>query len=222
MAKGFKKKNAKGGHDFIPTEKKVIRSSEPSTEVNIEIDNNSDDFSEGVKEEFNRHEGLPEPYSDKWNEYKIHVERQFDSTFNKVKFENLQKIEPNWYEYIDYHEPSDKDIMDYFGERNKSWKEFKDDHSESEIDDAKDELRHEQEEIIWSTLFEASDSSTAEKIKDNSDKIGEMGLTIIDLGNSDASENYDTGVFLGVRSAGHDFYESYWIPLWKIFGWLPE
>ena len=52
MVKGFKKKNGKGGHDFIPTEKKTVRSSEPATEVNIEIDNNSEEFSEGVRKEY--------------------------------------------------------------------------------------------------------------------------------------------------------------------------
>ena len=31
---------------------KTVRSSEPSTEVNVEIDNNSDDFSEGVRKEY--------------------------------------------------------------------------------------------------------------------------------------------------------------------------
>ena len=58
MAKGFKKKNGKGGHDFIPTDKKTVRSSEPSTEVNIEIVNNdSDEFSEGVRKDFEEDEG---------------------------------------------------------------------------------------------------------------------------------------------------------------------
>ena len=56
MAKGFKKKNSKGGHDFIPTDKKTVRSSEPSTEVNIEIDNNSEEFSEGVRKDFESHD----------------------------------------------------------------------------------------------------------------------------------------------------------------------
>ena len=43
-------KSKKDGTHF--NNDKVIRSSEPSAEVNIEIDNNSDDFSEGVKKDF--------------------------------------------------------------------------------------------------------------------------------------------------------------------------
>lgn len=52
MAKGFKKKNKKGGHDFIPTDKKTVRSSEPDTKINIEINNESEEFSEGVRKDF--------------------------------------------------------------------------------------------------------------------------------------------------------------------------
>ena len=50
MAKGFKDKDG----NFRPTDKGTTRdlSGTPDTEVNIEIDNNSDDFSEGVKEDF--------------------------------------------------------------------------------------------------------------------------------------------------------------------------
>ena len=33
---------------------KTVRSSEPSTEINMEIDNNSDEFSEGIKRDFDR------------------------------------------------------------------------------------------------------------------------------------------------------------------------
>ena len=43
-------KSDKDGNHF--NGKKKIRSSEPDTEVNIEIDNNSDDFSEGVRKDF--------------------------------------------------------------------------------------------------------------------------------------------------------------------------
>ena len=52
MAKGFKKKNSKGGHDFIPTEKNVIRDSTPDTEINIEVNNDSEEFSEGIRRDF--------------------------------------------------------------------------------------------------------------------------------------------------------------------------
>ena len=53
MVKGFKKKNGKGGHDFIPTDKGTTRdlSGTPDTEINIEVDNNSDDFAESKRRE---------------------------------------------------------------------------------------------------------------------------------------------------------------------------
>ena len=50
-------KSDKEGNHF--NDKKMIRSSEPSTEVNVEIDNNSDDFSEGVKKDF---ENMSQPF----------------------------------------------------------------------------------------------------------------------------------------------------------------
>ena len=37
------------------------------------------------------------------------------------------------------------------------------------------------------------------------------------MSRSDKADNYNTGVFLGVGSAGHDFYESYWVPLYRMF-----
>lgn len=43
-------KSKKDGTHF--NDDKVVRSSEPNTEVNIEIDNNSEEFSEGVKKDF--------------------------------------------------------------------------------------------------------------------------------------------------------------------------
>ena len=52
MVKGFKKKNGKGGHDFIPTDKNVIRDSTPDTEINIEVNTDSDEFAEGVRKDF--------------------------------------------------------------------------------------------------------------------------------------------------------------------------
>lgn len=158
---------------------------------------------------------VPEYQSEKWNEAKRHVENQIDKDFNEVKFENLQKVVPEWYEYVEHKEITNADLKDYFGGDLKG-------KTKSEIEDAKDELTREQDEIIWSTLFEAKNDHIAEKIRENKKKIQELGMTVIDLGNSEGSENYATGLFLGIRSAGHDFYESYWVPLWDIFGWLPN
>ena len=47
-------KSDKDGNHFNGDKRRRDVSDSPGTEVNIEIDNNSDDFSEGVKEEFNQ------------------------------------------------------------------------------------------------------------------------------------------------------------------------
>lgn len=51
---GWSSKKHSSGKVSHFNDEKVIRSSEPNTELNIEIDNNSDDFSEGVRDEFER------------------------------------------------------------------------------------------------------------------------------------------------------------------------
>ncbi len=53
--------------------------------------------------------------------------------------------------------------------------------------------------------------------REHAQEIHELGLVIIETDH----EAYETGVFLGVGSAGHDFYTSYWVQLWNIFEWLP-
>ena len=98
MAKGFKKKNAKGGHDFIPTDKKTVRSSEPNTEVNIEIDNDSTDFSEGVKEEFNR----------RVKEIPIY---KLDEADDSLKEKIIEKFRSSKYEFGDNHFADDDGIL---------------------------------------------------------------------------------------------------------------
>ena len=178
-----------------------------------EIDGGRSSESNARTEELlNYAKDIPEYQSDKWNKEKEHVVKQFDQTFHTVNFENIKALEPEWYEYLDYKEVSDRDLKDNGYDVSKM--------NENEIDDAKDELRHEQEEIIWGWVFEARDDHLAEKIIDNKEKIQELGLTIIDMRNSSNADKYDSAVFLGVRSAGHDFYEQYWVPLWHIFDWV--
>ena len=165
---------------------------------------------------------LPERDTPEWNEIESEVKRRVDQDFNDVRLENVQKIAgEDWYQYIETTEPRMEDVKDHFGERNMSDEEFEEAHGESEIDDAKDELRREQEEIMWGTVFEAKDGRLAELIREHADAIiNDIGMRIIDLGDSEASEAYNQGVFLGVNGAGYDFYESHWIPLYRLFGWV--
>lgn len=218
MAKGFKKKNDKGGHDFIPTEQpKGVGSG--SIDGNTEVSEPS--FEKQGKSVKSTKHSLPESYSPEWNKMKDDVHDRFNHDFNEIRFENLQKVNPNWFEDVITCEPSLNDLKDHFGEMNLSDEEFKKKHDEDELDDAKMEVQDSQREIIWSTLFEAKDSMLAEKITSMSDEIiNDIGLVVIDMSNSDNADAYETGVFLGVNGAGYDFYEQHWIPLYRLFGWV--
>ena len=176
------------------------------------IESRSSENSDRENELLEYTKDIPKAYSDEWEKEKEHVTKQFDQTFHTVNFENIKALEPEWYNYLDYKEITDRDLKDNGYDVGKM--------DESEIDDAKEELRNEQGEIIWGWVFEARDDHVAEKIMDNKEKIQNLGLTIIDMRNSSVADKYDTAVFLGVRSAGHDFYEQYWVPLWHIFDWV--
>ena len=210
MNLGWKTNKETKGHFQAKPKKKLVN-------VKSHIESN------GITQhKFLKKNDFPEYQTDKWYKYKKQVEDQFDSKFNSIPYDNLEKIEPNWSDYIQFVEPTQDEIKDYFGERKLTWDEFEKKHNHKEINEAKSYLTDEQREVIWGTLFEASDNYIAEKIKKNSEQISRLGITVIDLGNSPASENYNTGVFLGMRSAGHDFYEAYWVPLWNLFGWLKK
>ena len=76
----------------------------------------------------------------------------------------------------------------------------------------------EEEEIIWSWVYEAESEYIAEQIIENADKIvKKAGVVIIDLqSDTDVSDVYDTGVFIAFTGAGYSFYDSHWYPLFKI------
>ncbi len=219
MTTGFKDKDKK----FHPTEKKSELSSEQVRtvdETNPQIDNKN---LKAIKSEMVTKRGqlLPAPYTDEWNKLKDEVSDRFDKDFNSIPFENITTINEYWFEDVIQQEPRMMDIKDFFGERKLSDEAFEEAHNESEIDDAKQELRDSASEIIWGTVFEAKDSFLADKIRDNAEKLtNDIGLVVIDMSNSDKADNYNTGVFLGVGSAGHDFFESYWVPMYRMFGWI--
>mgnify|MGYP001589632490 CR=1 FL=1 len=98
MVKGFKKKNGKGGHDFIPTDKKTVRSSEPSTEVNIEIENNSEEFSEGVRKDFEK----------RVKEIPIY---KLDEADESLKEKIIEKFRNSKYEFGDNYFADDDGIL---------------------------------------------------------------------------------------------------------------
>jgi len=147
---------------------------------------------------------IPEPYTEAWNELKRKTEERFANVFNSIKLENLDKVEENWWENILYIEPTEEDLKDLGY------------HDEEE---GREEFQRQQAEVIWGTLFEASQQYIADDILENYEEISRMGLTVIDCSESGA---YETGVFIGVRSAGHDFYAAYWVELFLKMGWIHQ
>ena len=59
---------------------------------------------------------------------------------------------------------------------------------------------------MWGWLFKCNDWTDEEWIKRNIGKVEEIGFIIYDC-------EY-CGILLGMNSCGHDFYESYWQPLY--------
>jgi len=69
---------------------------------------------------------------------------------------------------------------------------------------------------MWSTWFVPNDWLDQKWIEDNEEEIANLGFTIIKL---------DEEIFaLGINAAGFDFYEAYWIPLYRLrgFEWHDE
>lgn len=214
MAKGFKDKDGK----FRPTEnKKGVRKSRDQNAKTQGVKLNS-----GVrKSRSDIKPKLPAYQTPEWDKLKEQVEKRFNNDFNSVRLENLNKINQNWFEDVVTTEPRMDDIKDYFGESRLTNAKFNKNHTEDEIEDAKNELLDQQREVMWGTIFEASDEFVAKKILDNSDAvINDAGFTIIDVSRSNDEGAYTTGVFLGVNGAGYDFYEQHWVPLYRIFGWI--
>jgi hypothetical protein len=60
---------------------------------------------------------------------------------------------------------------------------------------------------MWSTLFHPNDWTDETWIRENIDKVEEIGLLVY--------ECEHCGILIGINSAGHDFYQSYWTPLYK-------
>ena len=60
---------------------------------------------------------------------------------------------------------------------------------------------------MWGTLFHPNDWTDETWIRENIDKVEEIGLLVY--------ECEHCGILIGINSAGHDFYKSYWTPLYK-------
>jgi hypothetical protein len=60
---------------------------------------------------------------------------------------------------------------------------------------------------MWSTLFSPNDWTDEHWIRNNIDKVEEIGLLVYDC--------QHCGILIGMNSAGHSFFDSYWQPLYK-------
>jgi hypothetical protein len=60
---------------------------------------------------------------------------------------------------------------------------------------------------MWGTLFKADDHTDEVWIRNNIDKIEEIGLLVYDCKHC--------GILIGMNSAGHSFLDSYWLPLYR-------
>lgn len=62
----------------------------------------------------------------------------------------------------------------------------------------------------WGTLFSPKSSFDSEWMAKNADQISKLGIFVFD------SDIY--GIILGIDAGGFDFYDAYWIPLYKLRG----
>ena len=79
------------------------------------------------------------------------VKFRMNGDFNDIRLDNIQKIYPYWFENTLTVEPTNQDLKDSGYNYNEM--------TENEIDEAKNELMDQQREGMWSTLFEAKDST---------------------------------------------------------------
>ena len=62
----------------------------------------------------------------------------------------------------------------------------------------------------WGTLFAPRDSCDIDWFKEHADAIAKLGFYVFE------SEDWD--ILLGIDAGGFDFYEAYWIPLYRLRG----
>jgi len=62
----------------------------------------------------------------------------------------------------------------------------------------------------WGTLFNPSNSSDDDWLRDNAQEVAKVGFLVYDCD--------ETGILLGIDGGGYDFYEAHWTPLYKLRG----
>ena len=75
---------------------------------------------------------------------------------------------------------------------------------------------YESEEFLypmWNTLFEARDNHLSTLLKDNVNKLSDIGIYLMEV--------EETNAMMFIIGAGYDFYRRHWIPLYRdVLGWV--
>jgi len=162
----------------------------------------------------------------RYKEIRDEVDNRFNRDFNNVQMANLRKVCECWVENVVMPDVTEENFEDF--EHDVEIEKDEDGNIENyeEIEEGiRERIDENIYEIMWNTLFEAGDNLLADKlVKDEAVmRLYDMGITVIDLRDTDYEECYNTGVFLGVRGCGYDFYEAHWVPLYvEVLKWVSE
>jgi len=179
------------------------------------------------------------PYSERWENIKREVSKRINQDFNEISFDVYKKclsgdeegfigdyvINPSEdtilnYFVSDYYKIDELlkeflnccDNFDYKDYNESDFKEWLKENKQDEINEFWTEIGH---YPMWNTLFEAKDEFLSNKLSDEADEI----YNRTHLGILSGNDYFNNLIFMS--SAGHDFYESYWLPLYcDVFKWV--
>lgn len=137
--------------------------------------------------------------------------QKFVGDFNHIPQELIKKAYPNWYDELSFlstvKECAECGCTEFFAEGGENEGD-EDIHTCSSCGCTDFHNRHDMP--MWGTFFNPKDTVDAHWIRENLDVMEELGIWVID--------EEECGILLGMDSAGHDFYEAYWTPLYKARG----
>ena len=139
------------------------------------------------------------------------IERAYGAEmYDSFSFEFLTKTEP-LYRCESCDEEFDQEEMDSIEEDENGMKYCPACADLSEIEKVDDTENDDVYRLpMWSTLFSPRNQYDQNWVLDNLQEISDLGFLIYQCD--------ECGILLGIDSAGHDFYEAYWIPLYELRG----
>lgn len=154
----------------------------------------------------------------KYKEIEAEVSRRFDSDFNSIALDVVEKYYDNHlFEYV--MTPSFEiranewvgDCSDYkFKKMTGKVYEWLDANHYNEVVEHYYEREH---YPMWGTLFEANNGFLSEEIENMVDELYEIGIGAIQGKDS-------LNAMLFIAGAGYNFYKAHWIPMAQLFGWI--